>query len=75
VELKLESNQSRVRRREAAEGDCEKGWKGEIWWKRETEVAGGEASAGVRPPPPPLSLSRFCDRSGHGGAAEDASAP
>ena len=53
MELKLESNQSRVGLREAAEGDREKGWKGEIWWKRETEVAGGEAAAGVRPPPPP----------------------
>jgi hypothetical protein len=55
VEVKLESNQSRVGLQEATEGGREKGWKGEIWWKRETEVAGGEAAAGVRPPP--LSLA------------------
>lgn len=65
MELKLETNQSRVGLREAVEGGREKGWEGEIWWKRETEVAGGEAAAGARPPP----LSLFCDRSGPGGAA------
>jgi hypothetical protein len=58
VEVKLESNQSRVGLQEATEGGGEKGWKGEIWWKRETEVAGGEAAAGVRPPPLSLSLLR-----------------